>query len=123
MKLIDAIGLALIILGAAMTALCFLVVPVTETKLMLKGDAIFYDIPPQNYYDYRYQRAALITTNSGLPNVPSLGYRMGDWAICHDGTAFYERNEQYPTEPPADPPCTKHGGLRSYGPGRRLNEK
>jgi hypothetical protein len=50
-------------------------------------------------------------------------YRMGDWAQCLDGQQFYLRNPQSITESPAEPPCMKHGGLRSYGPGRRLDEK
>ena len=64
----------------------------------------------------------LATTNPGPTDIP-FGYRMGDWAQCVDGTQFYKRNEQYPTEPPAEPPCTQHGGLRANGPGKRLNEK
>jgi hypothetical protein len=50
-------------------------------------------------------------------------WRMGDWAVCRDGTNVYSRNPQYPLEPPAEEPCTGHGGVRAYGIGKRLNEK
>jgi hypothetical protein len=50
-------------------------------------------------------------------------WRMGDWATCRDGTNVYSRNPQYPLEPPAEEPCTGHGGVRAYGIGKRLNER
>lgn len=66
--------------------------------------------------------AALTGTDIGSPAVRT-PYRMGDWAMCRDGTQVYSRNAQYPLEPPAENPCTAHGGVRAYGPGKRLNEE
>jgi hypothetical protein len=65
---------------------------------------------------------ALSTNDAGKPAVPDV-YRMKDWATCRDGTQEYARNAQFPLEPPSVTPCAAHGGVRAYGPGKRLNEQ
>lgn len=66
---------------------------------------------------------AFATVLQATGAVPGPGYRLGDWAVCRDGTQIYERNPLYPLEAPAENPCRHHGGMRAYGPGLRLNEK
>jgi len=65
---------------------------------------------------------ALANTAETSPQVPS-PWRMADWIMCRDGQQFYDRNPQFPTERPIDNPCANHGGVRAYGPGKRLNER
>ena len=71
--------------------------------------------------------SVLLWPPSQLPTSPPppvhIPYRMADWATCADGTNVYSRNAQYPLEPPAERPCAEHGGVRAFGPGRRLNER
>ena len=66
--------------------------------------------------------AALAITSGVGPEVRS-PYMMGDWVICRDGTEHYERNAIHPLEPSAEIACARHGGVRAYLPGKRLNEK
>jgi hypothetical protein len=65
--------------------------------------------------------ATLAVTSSGPQSY--IPWRMADWVMCMDGEQFYDRNPQFPTERPTDNPCAKHGGVRAYGPGKRLNER
>jgi hypothetical protein len=66
---------------------------------------------------------ALFATMAPYPHDVPTPWRMGDWATCRDGTQSYSRNAQYPTDPPADRPCARNGGVRAFGPGKRLNER
>ena len=122
MKLIDAVGIALIIFGVVLTALSYFGVK-NKVNYYDIPVTIFYDVPERSYFDGRYIRASLHHSSRQPSERIPTPYRMADWAQCMDGTQVYSTNPQYPTEPPAEPPCVKHGGLRALGPGKRLNEK
>jgi hypothetical protein len=119
MKLIDVIGIVLVIVGIMMTAVNFFASRHRGSDVV---DFSIYEIKPPSPpgQPIAFFETAPPHHQQSDVYVP---WRMGDWVQCLDGKQFYETNEQYPTEPPAALPCTSHGGLRAYGPGRRLNEK
>jgi hypothetical protein len=66
--------------------------------------------------------AGLSVTPPSSPHA-AMPWRMGDWVTCRDETQFYLINPQFPLEPPMEVPCARHGGVRAFGPGKRLNER
>jgi hypothetical protein len=125
MKLIDAIGLGLIIVGIAMTAMTFFASRSDQSSEVV--DSSIQEITPAPPPIHRRFGQPIAFFETAPPHHQQsdvyVPWRMGDWAQCLDGQQFYETNEQYPTEAPAEMPCARHGGVRAYGPGRRLNER
>jgi hypothetical protein len=123
-KLIDAIGIVLIIVGIMMTAINFFAMRGPSSEIV---DSEVHEITPAPPSAPKQFGQPIAFFETAPPHHQQsevyVPWRMGDWAQCLDGQQFYETNEQYPTEPPAELPCKEHGGVRAYGPGKRLNEK
>jgi hypothetical protein len=112
-----------IVLGAVMTALNFFATRGPSSEIVDSSIQEITPAPPPVQRHFGQPIALFTTAPPHHQQDVYVPWRMGDWAQCLDGQQFYETNEQYPTEPPAELPCARHGGVRAYGPGRRLNER
>ena len=126
MKLIDAIGLGLIIVGIVMTAVNFFASRGPNSDVISSTIEEIAPAPPPVRRQYGRPIALLSTApphHQQQQQEVYSPYRMKNWAQCKDGTQAYSWSGQFPVEPPPEPPCVKHGGLRAFGPGKRLNER
>jgi hypothetical protein len=119
-KLIDAIGIALIIAGIVMTAINFFTVrgPDSDVISSTIEEIAPASPPPVRRLDRIFGFPIALFTTAPPHHQESGAYnpwRMKNWIVCLDGKQFYSQESSSET-------CLEHGGLRAYGPGKRLDE-
>lgn len=111
MKIMGAIYFTLVFISIMMTVLLFFakIGPSVEVR-----DFTIHEIPGPLPRPQPPDRIRFSGPGQSAQVVIPMGYRMRDWAYCMDDTWSYARDA-------AEIPCTRHGGVRAYGPGERLN--